>query len=57
MRLAPRFGPIIKGASANTRLFFSYPIPLPMSQYKLTHLELLETEAIHVMREVAYKWD
>jgi len=24
-----------------------------MSQYKLTHLQLLETESIHVMREVA----
>lgn len=28
-----------------------------MSQYKLTHLELLETEAMHVMREVAAQFE
>lgn len=28
-----------------------------MSQYKLTHLELLETEGIHVMREVAAEFE
>jgi len=28
-----------------------------MSQYKLSHLELLETEAIHVMREVAAEFE
>jgi sulfate adenylyltransferase subunit 2 len=28
-----------------------------MSQYKLTHLQLLETEAIHVMREVAAEFE
>ncbi|MDA3874332.1 MAG: sulfate adenylyltransferase subunit CysD [Kiritimatiellae bacterium] len=28
-----------------------------MNQYKLTHLELLETEAIHVMREVAAEFE
>lgn len=28
-----------------------------MSNYKLTHLELLETEAIHVMREVAAEFE
>lgn len=28
-----------------------------MKQYKLTHLELLETEAIHVMREVAAEFE